>query len=86
MTLDEVTMRYEVSTVISRPLPDVFRFVTNIENQPQWQAASVENHQLTPGPMAVGAQIQYIGKWLGRRYEGSTPANRGQEHQRATRA
>lgn len=62
-------MQYEVTTVIARPLPDVFQFVTNVENQPKWQAASVENHQLTPGPMAVGAKIQHIGKWLGRRYE-----------------
>lgn len=62
-------MRYEVSTVKNRPLPDVFRFVTKVEDQPKWQAASVENHQLTPGPMAVDTQIQHIGKWLGRRYE-----------------
>ena len=62
-------MEYQVSTVINRPLDEVFRFVTNVENQPRWQAASIENHLLTPGPMAVGAQIQHIGKWLGRRYE-----------------
>jgi len=62
-------VHYEISTVISRPLPDVFQFVSNVENQPKWQAASVENRQLTPGPMAVGAQIQHVGKWLGRRYE-----------------
>jgi hypothetical protein len=62
-------MHYEISTVISRPLPDVFQFVTNVESQPKWQAASVENRQLTSGPMAVGAQIQHVGKWLGRRYE-----------------
>ncbi len=62
-------MQYKVSVDIARPVTDVFQFVTNVENQPKWQAASVENHQLTPGPMAVGTKIQHIGKWLGRRYE-----------------
>ncbi len=62
-------MQYEVSTLINRPLGEVFQFVTNVENQPKWQAASLENHQLTPGPMAAGARIQHLGKWLGRRYE-----------------
>jgi uncharacterized protein YndB with AHSA1/START domain len=63
-------MQYEVSTLINRPLAEVFKFVTNVENQPKWQSSSVENTQLTPGPMAVGAKIQHVGKWLGRRYVG----------------
>jgi uncharacterized protein YndB with AHSA1/START domain len=61
-------MQYEVSTLINRPLAEVFQFVTNVENQPKWQAASVENRQLTPGPMAAGVTTQHVGKWLGRRY------------------
>jgi len=61
-------MRYEVSTLINRPLADVFQFVTNVENQPKWQSSSLENTQLTPGPMAAGVTTQHVGKWLGRRY------------------
>ena len=64
-------MQYEVSTLINRPIADVFQFVTNVTNQPKWQASSVENTQLTPGPMAVGVTIQHVGKWLGRRYVGT---------------
>ena len=64
-------MQYEVSTLINRPLVEVFQFVTNVTNQPKWQSSAVENTQLTPGPMAVGVTIQHVGKWLGRRYVGT---------------
>ena len=62
-------MRYEVSTTINRPLADVFQFVSNVENQSRWQAATVRNTQLTPGPLRVGTQMRHTGKWLGRNYE-----------------
>jgi hypothetical protein len=61
-------MQYEVSTLINRPLAEVFQFVTNVANQPRWQSSSLENTQLTPGPMAAGVTTQHVGKWLGRRY------------------
>lgn len=62
-------MTYQVSTLIHRPLEEVFRFVTQVENQAKWQAATVENTQLTPGLMRVGAQMRHSGKWLGRTHQ-----------------
>ncbi|MBX7237107.1 MAG: SRPBCC family protein [Caldilineales bacterium] len=62
-------MKSQVSTLIHRPLAEVFRFVANFENQSQWQAATIQNTQITPGPMRVGAQGRHVGKWLGRNYE-----------------
>lgn len=62
-------MKYEVSTNITRPLTDVFQFVTRFENQNRWQAATVRNNQITPGAMRVGVQGRHVGRWLGRSYE-----------------
>lgn len=64
-------MKYEVSTLIVCPVSDVFQYVTHFENNPQWQASAVENKQITPGPMGVGTEIQHVGKWLGRRFQGT---------------
>lgn len=59
----------QVSTLIHRPIEQVFSFVVNFENQAKWQAATVRNAQTTPGPMCIGAQCLHVGKWLGRSYE-----------------
>lgn len=62
-------MIFHLSTFINCPLDDVFQFVTRFENQSQWQAATVENHQLEPGAMRVGVHALHRGRWLGRTYE-----------------
>ena len=62
-------MHYTVSTVIGKPIAEVFAFVTNVENQARWPSATLENAQTTPGPMAAGTLMRHVGKWLGRRYE-----------------
>ena len=58
-----------VSTLIQRSLDEVIQFVAQVENQSKWQAATVHNTQVTPGPMRVGVQMRHTGKWLGRSYE-----------------
>jgi len=62
-------MIYRVSTIINKPLQEVFQFVTRVENESKWQAATVENIQLTDGPMRVGVMMRHTGQWLGRKYQ-----------------
>lgn len=62
-------MKYRVSILIHRPLSDVFQFVANVENQSEWQAATIHNTQVSPGAMQVGTQMRHTGRWLGRNYQ-----------------
>lgn len=55
-----MVLRYRVSTLIERPINDVFHFVACFENQSQWQAATVQNDQITPGAMTgPGSRRRY---------------------------
>lgn len=59
----------EVSTVINRPLAEVFAFFTEPTNNPKWEEGLIECRQVSPGPMGVGAQIIEVRKFLGQRME-----------------
>ena len=54
---------------INRPVDDVFAFVSNKENDLQWQHGLVEVHQM-PGPVGVGTQIDEVYSFLGRKMDG----------------
>jgi polyketide cyclase/dehydrase/lipid transport protein len=62
-------MIIHLNTLINRPLDEVFPFVARFENQSRWQAATVQNNQIEPGPMRVGVHGKHVGQWLGRNYE-----------------
>ena len=55
----------EVSTVINRPVADVFAFVANFENHPKWETDFQEVKQLTPTPGGVGTTYQCLLKFPG---------------------
>ncbi|HJZ47938.1 MAG TPA: SRPBCC family protein [Roseiflexaceae bacterium] len=57
----------EVSTVIDRPLTEVFAFVSNFANHPQWEANFLEGKRLTPDPVGVGTRYQCVLKVPGQR-------------------
>ncbi len=48
-------IRVEVSTVIHCPIEQVFAFVANFENLPQWEKDFVEVQEVTSAPDCVGA-------------------------------
>ncbi len=45
------------STVISMPVQEVFEYVANFENAPQWQAGVVKSHKATDGKIRVGTRF-----------------------------
>lgn len=61
--------RVEVSTTINRPVEDVWRVISNVEDNPKWSSAALEAKKTSPGPMGVGTTARFVGKFLGRRIE-----------------
>jgi uncharacterized protein YndB with AHSA1/START domain len=44
----------EASTLINRPVADVFAFVANFENHPKWESNFVQVKRLSSGAIGVG--------------------------------
>lgn len=64
-------VKTEKSITIQRPIAEVFAYLSNLENGPQWQSGLLEVRRTTQGPLGVGAQFTAARKFLGRRMEGS---------------
>lgn len=62
----------EISTVINRPVEEVFAFVSNPENSPKWSSLSREVTITSAGPIGVGTTYRSVVAFLGRRIEGET--------------
>lgn len=60
----------DLSTLIDRPMKDVFSFVSNPNHMSKWNSAVVSVQQTTPGPVQAGTKFKSIGEALGRRIEG----------------
>ena len=61
--------RIEVSVVINRPIEEVFAYVTNLENDTQWQSSVLESGLVGEGPLGVGTKTREVRKFMGRRLE-----------------
>ena len=61
-------MRLEHSLVIHRPVADVFAFVADPDNLPQWQSGLLEVEKLS-GDGGVGSRHREVRSLLGRRIE-----------------
>jgi uncharacterized protein YndB with AHSA1/START domain len=59
----------ELSTVINRPVEEVFAFLSNPENGPKWSAGSSDVTITSAGPMGVGTTYRSVRTLLGRRIE-----------------
>jgi carbon monoxide dehydrogenase subunit G len=59
----------DLSTLIDRPVEDVFAFVSNLNNMTKWNSAMVSLQQLTPGTVGVGTKFKCVGEMMGRRIE-----------------
>ncbi len=60
-------MKIEYSTLIQRPLGEVFAFVTCYENDPEWSTIIVESAQTTPGSVKVGTRVRRSARIMGRK-------------------
>ena len=63
-------MYVEESVVINRPPEEVFDYVANPENLPEWSGLVQEVQKETQGPpVEEGARFTTVAKFLGRRFE-----------------
>lgn len=64
-------IKVESSIVINRPVEEVFAYVGDQRNTPQWQSGLVEVKRLTDGPPGIGTKHSFVRKFMGRKMEAS---------------
>ena len=62
-------IRVEDSIVIDRPIHEVFAYVSDLTNAPEWQTGLLEVRRMSTGPLGVGTQFTFVRKFLGRKLE-----------------
>ena len=60
-------VRFELSMEIRRPIHEVWEYLIEPENVPEWQSSAVSSHRVSEGAMAVGTRLQDERRFLGRR-------------------
>ena len=61
--------KIEAIIMISRPISDVFVYVTDAESWMQWESGLLEVEQTSEGPMDVGTTFRGTNKVMGRRMD-----------------
>lgn len=65
-------IKVEKSIIIHRPIEEVFAYVGDQTNAPQWQPGLLEVRRTTDGPLGVGTQHTFVRKFMGRKMEASS--------------
>jgi carbon monoxide dehydrogenase subunit G len=60
-------VRFELSVEIAKPVHEVWEYLIEPENVPEWQASAASSHQISEGKMGVGTHLQDERRFLGRR-------------------
>jgi carbon monoxide dehydrogenase subunit G len=60
----------DLSTLVDRSMPDVFRFLSNPLNTPQWQSMVAHIEPVTPGAAELGSKYKVTAEMLGRKIDG----------------
>jgi uncharacterized protein YndB with AHSA1/START domain len=59
-------IKVEASTVIQKPVAEVFSYTNDPAKNKNWQEGLVDSKITSPGPMGVGTQMTDVRKFLGR--------------------
>ena len=54
---------------INQPIEEVFAYISDFQNGPEWQSGLVEVCRLTKGPLGTGTQFSSVRKFMGRKLE-----------------
>jgi carbon monoxide dehydrogenase subunit G len=57
------------SVTIDRPLEEVWDFVSDPANNPQWQSGVIQSDQSPIGPIGVGTRVRIVRRLMGQRME-----------------
>jgi hypothetical protein len=61
-------VRFEERVVINRPAPEVFTFISDLENDPPWTTATTVR-RTSPGPIGIGTTFHQTVRFIGRDLE-----------------
>ena len=61
--------RVAIDIIIRRPADEVFAFISNFENNPQWQGGVVKAWLTSAGPLTAGTTVTQLSRFLGRDIE-----------------
>jgi uncharacterized membrane protein len=59
----------EQSIIIARPIEEVFAYVSDQRNSPEWEDGVLEVRQTPESPVGVGTKITLVRAFLGKRIE-----------------
>lgn len=59
-------IKLEQSIIINRPVEEVWKFMSNIENATKWDRGVLEAKQTSEGPIGIGSMLQTRRQMLGR--------------------
>jgi len=59
-------LKQDASILINRPVEQVFAFLANPENIPQWQSGATESTLISPGALGVGTRFSEVIRIMGR--------------------
>ena len=76
------TVRVEESVEIARAVGDVFTYVTDAANFPEWAGVVVDVSTDVSGPLKVGDTFTLAQKFLGRRFESRCETTASEPDQR----
>ena len=61
---------FDLTTLVDRPMPEVYAFLSNPLNLPKWQSMISGIEQITPGAVGVGSKYKVSAEMLGRKIDG----------------
>ena len=64
-----MSVKLEYSVVVERAVADVWAFMDDLDNYPEWVSGLDKAYQLTAGPKDVGTRMAAVYIFLGRRLE-----------------
>jgi len=59
-------IKFEKSIIIHRPVEEIWKFLSNVENMPKWDRGVLEAKQTSEGPPGIGSTMQIRRQFLGR--------------------
>jgi uncharacterized membrane protein len=62
-------VRFDLEVVVDRPVQDVFTYVADVRNLPDWQESALEAHWEEDAPVARGSRMRERRSFLGRTAE-----------------
>jgi hypothetical protein len=62
-------IKNEMSIIFHRPVQEVFDFISDFKNGPQWQVGLQGVGRITEDPLGVGTRFTSVRKFMGRKME-----------------